>query len=353
LFCAENFLLLPSFLILSEFYTEQKAFQFDVHRKTPGHHCDNKPLLASQTLEHSNSPTKDKILDVMSTMEIMQLHASTLLAIVVVLYLGLVQALRYRSFKNINKTYAAYRRDPYLLDYKTAHQIMKRVMLYEFPWMFAFGTQWALLKTYTVATGTGLLVQTRQITSDSTVGKRAEDTGVILSEFLVGSLDSDRGSKALAKMNWMHRRYGSKIKQPELLHTLAMFVLEPIRWLNDREWRPMTKLEKVAIFIYWKEIGNRMGIKDIPDTLEELETWTAEYTKKNVYFTKNNKMCAESTMRLCADLLSMPQCHSSRSQADWLLAMKGRLAGFPDLLLLHSKFENSSSGTSSYHGSMK
>jgi hypothetical protein len=234
----------------------------------------------------------------MSTMEILKLPASKILAIVVLLYLGLVQTLRYRSLRNLNKTYAPYRCDPYSLDYKTAHQIMKRVMLYEFPWMFAFGTQWALLKTYTVATGTGLLVQTRQITSDSTVGKRAEDTGVILSEFLVGSLDSDRGSKALAKMNWMHRRYGSKIKQPELLHTLAMFVLEPIRWLNDREWRPMTKLEKVAIFIYWKEIGNRMGIKDIPDTLEELETWTAEYTKKNVYFTKNNKMCAESTMRL-------------------------------------------------------
>jgi hypothetical protein len=60
----------------------------------------------------------------------------------------------------------------------------------------------------------------------------------------------------------------------------------------------MSELEEVAIFTYWKEIGNRMGIKDIPDTLEELEIWTFEYTKKNVYFTKNNKMCAESTMRL-------------------------------------------------------
>lgn len=38
----------------------------------------------------------------------------------------------------------------------------------------------------------------------------------------------------------------------------------------------MTELEKVAIFIYWKEIGNRMGIRDIPNTLEELELWTAE-----------------------------------------------------------------------------
>ncbi|CZR67333.1 uncharacterized protein PAC_17232 [Phialocephala subalpina] len=248
--------------------------------------------------KHSSSLTKNKILELMGTMEIPQLSKWTLLGIGVVLYVGLVQTLRFRSLRNLTKTYAAYLHDPYSLDYKTAHQIMKRVILYETPWMYAFGTQWALIKTYTVATGTGLLVQTRQLTSDSTVGKRAEDTGVILTEFLIGSMDSDRGSKALAKMNWMHRRYGNKIKQPELLHTLAMFVLEPIRWLNDREWRPLTELEKVAIFVYWKEIGNRMGIRDIPDTLEELEIWTAEYTKKNVYFTKNNKLCADSTMRL-------------------------------------------------------
>jgi hypothetical protein len=284
------------------------------------------PYLRAKTLEHSNSPTKNKILDVMSTMEIMQVHASTLLAIVVVLYLGLVQALRYRSFRNLNKTYAAYRRDPYLLDYKTAHQIMKRVMLYEFPWMFGLGTQWALLKTYTVPTASGLLVRTRQLTSESTVGKRTEDTVVLLVEFLVGSLDSDRGSKALAKVNWIHRRYGSKIKQPELLHTLAMFVLEPIRWINDHEWRPMTELEEVAIFRYWKEIGNRMGIRNIPDTLEELEKWTAEYTKENVYFTKYNKMCAESTMRLFLRNVPLFMRGFAQHAAVSLLEERSRLA---------------------------
>lgn len=239
--------------------------------------------------EHSSTLIKNKTLKLMGTMEILQLPRWTLLATGAVLYLGLVQILRFRSLRNLNKTYAAYLHDPYSLDYKTAHQIMKRVILYETPFMFVFGTQWALLKTYTVAPGTGLLVQTRQLTSGSTVGKRAEDTGVILTEFLVGSMDSDRGSKALAKMNWIHRRYGNKIKQPELLHTLAMFVLEPIRWLKEREWRPLTGLEKVAIFRYWKEIGNRMGITDIPDTLEELEIWTVEYEKTNVYFTKNNR----------------------------------------------------------------
>jgi len=100
-------------------------------------------------------------------------------------------------------------------------------MLREAPWMYGFSTQMALIKTYAVAPGTGLLVATRQLTQESTVGKRAEDTGVILGQFLVGGLDSDRGMKALSKMNWLHRRYGNKIRRPEMLHTLAMFGLCP------------------------------------------------------------------------------------------------------------------------------
>lgn len=33
-------------------------------------------------------------------------------------------------------------------------------------------------------------------------------------------------------------------------------------------------LERTATFILWKEIGHRMGIKDIPETLDELEAWS-------------------------------------------------------------------------------
>jgi hypothetical protein len=65
---------------------------------------------------------------------------------------------------------------------------------------------------------TSLLVQTRQLTTEDKVGKRAEDTGVFIGEFIVGSVDSERGLRALSKMNWLHRRYGSKIGNEELTH---------------------------------------------------------------------------------------------------------------------------------------
>jgi hypothetical protein len=251
-----------------------------------------------ETARNTELPSKSQILELVESSRFSDVPIWPLLGATGVLYLGLVQILRFRSLRKQTKAYAAYLKDPYKLDYKAAHPIMKRVMLYEAPWMYAFSTQWALIKTYAVAPGTGLLVQTRQLTSESTVGKRAEDTSVVLTEFLVGDMDGDRGSKALAKMNWLHRRYGSKIGQKELLSTLAMFVLEPITWFEKYEWRPMTELEKVAIYTYWKEVGNRMGIKNIPDTLPELEAWVVEYEKEAVYFTENNRKCAEATMGL-------------------------------------------------------
>ena len=216
--------------------------------------------------------------------------------LLVIVYLILVRILRFRAVRKIEEKYACYVRDPYLMDYKTAHEIMKLSMLCDMPFGFGFGTQWALLKTFAVSSGTPLLVKTRQLTTETKIAKRAADTGAILSEFLIGSVDSDRGLKALSKLNWIHRRYGNRITNDEMIHTLAMFVLEPQRWIDRYEWRPMTNLEKNASYIYWKEIGNRMGIKDIPATLKDCEKWTCEFEKSNIYYCESNRICAECTI---------------------------------------------------------
>jgi hypothetical protein len=128
--------------------------------------------------------------------------------VAIVSYLLLVRLLRYRAINNLLNTYPAFVKDPYSLDYKTAHKITQLYMLHDTPWMFGFGTTWALIKTYGIASGTPLLVKTRQLTSDATVGRRAEDTGVLISEFVVGSMDDERGLRALSKVNWLHGRYG-------------------------------------------------------------------------------------------------------------------------------------------------
>ncbi|ETI22938.1 hypothetical protein G647_04732 [Cladophialophora carrionii CBS 160.54] len=228
------------------------------------------------------------------------------IAVVLLSYLALVRALRFRALRRVERQYASLVQDPYDMDYKAAHKIMHLSMLYDCPFIYAFSGQFSLLKTFTIASGTGLLVKTRQLGSSANVGRRINDTGLITTEFVVGSLDSERGSRALAKMNWMHRQYGDKITQPEMLHTLAVSILEAIRWVDTYEWRELTYLEKVALFVYWREIGNRMGIKDIPPTLEKLAEWTKEYQKTAMAYSDNNRICADMSLEFFLKHVSSP-----------------------------------------------
>ncbi len=220
----------------------------------------------------------------------------TLILTLATVYLGLVQLLRFRALRRVEKKFAAYVEDPYRLNYKQAQEVMQLSLLYDMPFLFAFGTQWALIKSYGIASGTPLLVKTRQLVDTSKVGKRAEDTAVFIGEFLIGDIDSERGRLAISKLNWLHNRY--QILETDYVHTLALFVLEPQRWIDKYEWRPMTRLEKVAHFIYWREIGHRMGFGGIPATLEELEKWKVDYEKTHLYFIEENRMVTEATLNL-------------------------------------------------------
>ncbi|KXJ88385.1 hypothetical protein Micbo1qcDRAFT_197238 [Microdochium bolleyi] len=209
-------------------------------------------------------------------------------------YLALVQSLRFRALHQMERKYAAYLADPYKLDYKQAQEIMQLSLLYDTPFLFGFGTQWALIKSYGIATGTPLLVKTRQLSDPTKAGKRAEDTAVMLTEFLAGDLDSERGRLAMAKLNWMHHRFS--ILEGDYVHTLALFVLEPHVWIERYNWRPLTQLEKVAHFLFWREIGHRMGFGGIPDTLEELKEWKTEYEKTHLYYIPENRMVTDATV---------------------------------------------------------
>jgi len=107
---------------------------------------------------------------------------------------------------------------------------------------------------------------------------------------------------------------------------LAMFVLEPQRWIERYEWRPMIELEKVAAFIYWKEVGNRMGIADIPETLAELEIWTEEFENENMVYVESNRICAETTINLYLRNIPKPLRNFGRILVTSLLEERVRIA---------------------------
>lgn len=225
-------------------------------------------------------------------------HSFTSLLLLVASYMLLVQALRFNNLRKIMRLAHPFSANLDKMDYKTGHAILKLMTQHEFPFSFAFGTRWALIKSYGIQGGSQLLVDTRQLSSSKNVGKRTEDTATILYEMLIAGIDSDRGSKALSKMNWLHRRYGARIENDGYIFTLGLFVLEPMRWIEDFEWRKPTMEEKVAYFSYWKEIGFRMGIKDLPATFLELKAWQDDFTARRMGFDENNKMLGDAFIQV-------------------------------------------------------
>lgn len=58
----------------------------------------------------------------------------------------------------------------------------------------------------------------------------------------------------------------------------------------------MSPLEKEAFYIFWYEVAGRMGIKDVPESLADLEAWSNAYEDRCMIPAETNRMVAEFTM---------------------------------------------------------
>lgn len=111
-------------------------------------------------------------------------------------------------------------------------------------------------------------------------------------------------------MNWLHDRYRrvGKIKDEDMLYTLSLFVLEPVRWTERFEWRALSDLERCALAVYWKNLGEVMDIpydvlpsaksgwQDGLNWLEELEAWSKVYDIENTAPDEHNETLALATL---------------------------------------------------------
>lgn len=121
------------------------------------------------------------------------------------------------------------------------------------PWTVTVALSFALFKTYAIPSISAVLCKSGQLSTHESAGRRAEDTGIFINEFSgggmsheVAGLDTERGSIALARMNWLHSRYGNLISRDDKLFTLALFIFEPYYFCEKFDFRPLNELEKEA-----------------------------------------------------------------------------------------------------------
>ncbi|TGK00796.1 DUF2236 domain-containing protein [Leptospira semungkisensis] len=167
---------------------------------------------------------------------------------------------------------------------------------YDFPQDVEISLAISFFRTFAVPSISKILNTTKQF--ENAGQKRYDDTALILAELIENGLESDRGKQAIRRLNQIHKQYN--IRNEDFLYTLTTFVFEPSRWNERFGWRKSTEKERLANFYLWKKIGKMMGIKDIPETYEELEKFNRSYENENFKCTLDTEQVAMATMRIAS-----------------------------------------------------
>ncbi len=167
---------------------------------------------------------------------------------------------------------------------------------YEFSWDAIRALEIALYRTYCVPSISGLLDRTGEFHRNPQ--RRYDDTAILIAEICKGGYEGGRGLEALERMNWAHGHF--KIANDDFLYVLSTFVFEPIRWIDAYAWRKLTDNERLAYYWFWRGVGTRMGIHDIPDSFDAFAAWTAAFEKRHFHYADSNRRVGTSTRDLFA-----------------------------------------------------
>ncbi|PPR04673.1 hypothetical protein CVT24_011890 [Panaeolus cyanescens] len=230
-------------------------------------------------------------------------------------WVTLVRLLRWRRYHAIHKKYAAkWDNGRGKITPEEAQEIAQVSSLYDMPTLLNYALAFALFKTYSIPTISKILAATKELKSNETVSKRYADTEILIGTWFTcpisGFRDPEVAKKnvgpnakpaedpramiALARVNWLHSRY--RITNDDYLYTLSLFILEPAVWAGRYGWRKTSPMEDHANFIFWSEIGRRMNITNIPETIDELKQWCAAYEERCMVPADSNLEVAQATI---------------------------------------------------------
>lgn len=175
-------------------------------------------------------------------------------------------------------------------------RIMHLSFGYEFPWDSVRALEVALYRTYCIPSISKLLDRTGEFYAHAQ--RRYDDTAILVAEMCEWGYEEGRGREALDRMNWAHGHF--TIANDDFLYVLSTFIFEPIKWINAFGWRQLCAHERLGYYYFWREIGKRMGIRDIPPTYQAFEAWTVAYERTNFRFADTNQRIGAATRDLFA-----------------------------------------------------
>lgn len=196
----------------------------------------------------------------------------------------------------------------------------------DFPFDMTRSLELALFRTFCSPSVAGLLDRTGEFAARAQ--KRYDDTDIIVSELMEHGYDSERGKAALRRMNQIHGRFS--IPNEDFLYVLSTFVFEPFHWNERFGWRRFTERERLAYFHFWREVGRRMNIRDLPDDLAAFERFGQDYERQHFDYASSNQRVGEATREMFASWFPRLLRPLVRASIHALLDEKVRASfGFP------------------------
>ncbi|MFF9896943.1 DUF2236 domain-containing protein [Streptomyces longispororuber] len=160
------------------------------------------------------------------------------------------------------------------LDGDRDHLLIYRISTgLEFPWDYQRSLELALIRMFAVPEIAELIDATGQFARAGQ--RRYDDTLALLAALAKYGYDSPEGKVALRTMNRAHHWYA--IRDEHMIYTLSALVCEPVRWIARYGWRPLLEQEKTAAFCFYRAVGTRMNLKDLPDDYAGLEHFNRQY----------------------------------------------------------------------------
>ncbi|KAJ3406056.1 hypothetical protein HDV05_006186 [Chytridiales sp. JEL 0842] len=218
------------------------------------------------------------------------------------LYLVGVRVVRYRrrdALKKLNLYTTTTDSKAATVNIENVHKIFYTVSFLEFPFLSNLGITFGILRSNAIPSISNILSKTGELGSGDVVvqgSRRFDDTDLLLREFMENSLSTERAKLALMRTNALHSHY--KIQNRDYLYVLSEFIGGPIRWIEKYGYRKLEPFEKEAIYLYWREIGIGMNLKNIPATYEEMKAYNAAFEEKHMLPAASNAKVVEGAMSL-------------------------------------------------------
>lgn len=175
---------------------------------------------------------------------------------------------------------------------KDCQRIVHLLACYEFPLDITRSLELALFHTYGSVSVSRLLDKTGEFKKYGQ--KRYDDTRLLISHFLEDGYDGEYGRRAIERMNGIHQNKG--IPNDDFLFVLSTFIVYPVNWVRKHGYRPFTAHEEQAWFAFFRNVGQKMQIRSMPDTPFSLQRWVDSYEAENLVYADSNRNVAHATI---------------------------------------------------------